>query len=103
MPETEPTGAPSQPVAQRIQAHSSSFDRLLLEQARERHPTVAWWWGIRPKDNRRQALCYVCDVVMIVWSGGAHAPTAVVTVIRAHRRHHIDQIMIEAATAKATE
>ncbi len=99
----ESSSAPMPPVAQRIQGAVSSFDRLLLELARRKHPTVAWWWGIRPRQSQRHAQCYVCDEIMSSWSSGAQVPGKVVHDIKGHKRDHIDPIMIMAASAEAAQ
>lgn len=91
------------PVARRIQAHSSSFDRLLLDLARDKHPSVVWWWGVRPDKSQRLAKCYVCDEIMADWWSSTKTPESVVALIKMHRRDHIDQLMIQAATAEAPQ
>lgn len=91
------------PVARRIQAHTSSFDRLLLEMAREKHPTVAWWWGVRPQNGARLAKCYICDEEITRWWSSVRTPFGVVELIKHHRRDHIDAVMMQAASANAPQ
>lgn len=99
----EPTSDRAYPVARRIQAHTSSFDRLLLDMARDKHPTVAWWWGVRPEAGARLAKCYICDETITSWWSSTRVPFGVVELIKHHRRDHIDAIMMQAATTSAPQ
>lgn len=67
----------------------------LLVVARDRHPTVAWWWGRRQTDTGDVAQCYVCDQEIARWDGRLSTWPPAAAAIDTHREAHLAEMRAE--------
>lgn len=72
-----------------LQGGSNGADALLVVRARAGNPRRRWWWGIRTRDGRSGAWCYLCDRFVATWSGRWPATVTASLEIAAHRTDHI--------------
>lgn len=75
--------------AVRLQGSTVPGEIGLWDRARERHPGVRWWWGLRQIEHHRGAFCYVCDRMVAVWDTRYPVTETARAVIIEHRAEHL--------------
>lgn len=82
------------PRAQREQATSGEWDTLMVNLAREKHPTIAWWWGYRhPATGGHFAVCYICEEEMTTVRPAGGLTDAQRRAILDHRAGHYTDML----------
>lgn len=81
------------PRAAQLQRSTDTTDGTLTELARNRHPTVAWWWGVRKVDGITSAVCYICDEPIVQGALNVDITEAQRDEVDAHRRVHWQDVM----------
>lgn len=82
------SGGSHSPRAAQLQRQREPLDQVLTELARQQHPTVAWWWGVRKHRGTTCAWCYVCNTVIVVGALNVGITEAQQGDIDAHRTEH---------------
>lgn len=92
--------SPHRPRAATLQRNVETTDNILVNLARAKHPTVAWWWGVRTIDGIKSAWCYLCDQVIVQGALNVGITEAQQGEVDAHKREHWQDAKA-AATDKA--
>lgn len=85
--------SPHKPRAAQLQRTVLSSDDTLVGLARSRHPTVAWWWGVRKHDGVMCAWCYLCDRVIVEGALNVGITEAQVDAVDRHRAEHWQDLL----------
>lgn len=85
------------PAAGREQPITSVLDAVLLEHARRRRATIAWWWGKRGYDRAYGAYCYLCDTMIVTWARRWPMTDKARAAVMQHRTHETRRLGIDAS------
>lgn len=79
------------PWPARRQGTVDSMDLTLRRVARQRHPSVLWWWNQRQTEHGFGALCYCCDQLITTWDRRWPCPDRAVEEVMRHRRDEFER------------
>jgi len=85
--------SPHRPRAATLQRQLNTADDVLVNLARRKRPTVAWWWGVRKHDGVMCAWCYLCDRVIVDGALNVDITEAQADAIDEHKRTHWQDAM----------
>lgn len=75
---------------------------VLTDLARDKHPTISWWWGRRQVDGTASIMCYVCDCVIAEWNGYTRTWPDVQPAVTEHRDKHLAEMHAETTATPET-
>lgn len=77
------------PQAEIAQLAVHPSESKLVDIARRRHPTVAWWHGFRRVDGQFGAWCYLCEGFVATWARRYPITGRAKQLIDVHRIMHL--------------